>query len=183
MLVDSKSAESRLNSPLNLMNRLKSLSSPTRKNSMELFTGRSADNKQAGTEIRPFINPFRKVSKPEANSAEESKTSEKFEQPDEQPPLTLDNLLENSNSQIKLGLAHDKALDLLVNSVSVLASKLDDVSAGKLPQTILAASKVVESIRRERNEAIKNDKDKEIHYHFYVPEKKALSDFEVIDVT
>ena len=48
---------------------------------------------------------------------------------------------------------------------------------------ISAASKTVESIRRERNENAKQGKDREVHYHFYTPEQKKVSDYEVIDVT
>ena len=94
----------------------------------------------------------------------------------------LDEILTDSDSQIKLGLAHDKALDLLTRSVDALASKPDDVKADKLPSTILAASKVVDAIRRERSESVKNNRDRDVHYHFYTPQQKKIADFEVIDV-
>ncbi len=100
----------------------------------------------------------------------------------EAPKVTLDHLLENHESQIKLGLAHDKALDLLNRSVDALSAKLDDVKADKLPSVISAASKTVESIRKERNEASKSGKDREVHYHFYTPEQKSVSQYEIIDV-
>ena len=107
--------------------------------------------------------------------------------PPDEPPLPsatplLDEILTDSDSQIKLGLAHDKALDLLTRSVDALASKLDDVKADKLPSTILAASKVVDAIRRERSESVKNNRDRDVHYHFYTPQQKKIADFEVIDV-
>lgn len=180
MLVDNKAAEKRLNSPLNLMNRLSSLGGKKAKSNdaMTLFTGRKS-KVESSVERLPFINPFAPENSVEAVS-KECRSSFSNES---QSSLSLDTILEDSSTKIKLGLAHDKALDLLVNSVSALSAKLDDVSAGKLPQTILAASKVVESIRKERAETARNDKDKEIHYHFYVPEQKAVKDFEVIDVT
>jgi hypothetical protein len=95
---------------------------------------------------------------------------------------TLDQLLENHDTQIRLGLAHDNALKLLNNSVDALAAKLDDVKADKLPSVITAASKVVVGIRKERNEAIRSGINKEVHYHFYTPEQRKVSDYEVIDV-
>ena len=121
----------------------------------------------AKKEIEVSFNPFQK---PPTLPESESKT-----------PL-LDEILTDSDSQIKLGLAHDKALDLLTRSVDALASKLDDVKADKLPSTILAASKVVDAIRRERSESVKNNRDRDVHYHFYTPQQKKIADFEVIDV-
>ena len=78
--------------------------------------------------------------------------------------------------------AHDNALSVLTDAVSELKLRLGEVKADKLPSVITATSKVVESIRRERNEAAKSGKDREVHYHFYVPQQKKLENFEVIDV-
>ncbi|MBI3334559.1 hypothetical protein HYZ97_03670 [Candidatus Pacearchaeota archaeon] len=94
----------------------------------------------------------------------------------------IDDILNGSESQIKLSLAHDNALELLNRSVDILSEKLDDVRADRLPSVISAASKVVESIRKERNEVVKNS-DREVHYHFYTPQQRKVEDYEVIDVT
>jgi hypothetical protein len=163
MIVNDNSALAKLNSPMNLINRLRKESSALRKESSVRSTAMSL-----------FI-PSKTASQ------KESQTSLK-EQSQPQPTETLSDILENHDSQIKLGLAHDKALDLLHRSVDMLATKLDDVSASKLPAVISAAAKTVEGIRRERAEASKNNKDREVHYHFYTPRQNKINDYEVIDV-
>jgi hypothetical protein len=120
----------------------------------------------------PEFNPFHSPTKTELPQAKTIDT---------QTPL-LDELVENSESQIKLGLAHDHALDLLQRSVDILSAKLDDVKADKLPSVISAASKVVESIRKERLEVSKSGKDREVHYHFYTPEQRKMDSYEIIEV-
>src|SRR5437899_3120920 len=175
MLINDKEAAARLSSPLNLINQLNKNGS-SRKNAMDLFVpsgGRQVATRVDKENIRveqtetkeiaiiPSFNPFQKSPEPLSES---------------QTPL-LDEILTDSDSQIKLGLAHDKALDLLTRSVDALASKLDDVKADKLPSTILAASKVVDAIRRERSESVKNNRDRDVHYHFYTPQQKKIADF------
>jgi hypothetical protein len=165
MIIDEISAIKRLESPLNLINRLRQATNH-KNDAMELFTGPIQKNK--------ITNPFeRKVQEPLAAPAAEFPEREE---------TTLDTILKDSDSQIKLGLAHDKSLTLLSKAVDLLSAKLDDVSASKLPAAITAASKVVESIRKERFEASRINKDREVHYHFYTPERKKLADFEVIEV-
>jgi hypothetical protein len=187
MIVNDKDAAKRLASPMNLINRLKS--SDSRNSAMSLFgIGKKKDEfiitevdciKKEIT-IESSFNPF---------STKEQSSSLVPSVIPSQVPLSspqsegLDNILENHESQIKLGLAHDKALDLLNRSVEALSLKLDDVKADRLPAVISAASKTVESIRRERSEAAKNGKDREVHYHFYTPVQKRVADYEVIDVT
>jgi hypothetical protein len=198
MLVNDKDAVARLASPMNLMNRLSSAKNsrnsamslfgigcyaePGRKNTATLATQKPAE------EVKITFNPFQalptKQSPVEQSKALQPLTASVFPQIStvSTEPL-LSDILENHDSQIKLGLAHDKALELLNRSVDLLATKLDDVKADKLPSVISAASKTVESIRRERSEAFKNGKDKEVHYHFYTPIQKTIQQFEVIDVT
>ncbi len=189
MLVNDKDAVARLNSPINLINQLRrGLGSNNKKNdAMALFgigkktecrssvEGVSKENKEDKIEQKLAVtfNPFQKP-------------QESFPQeflPEQSSSPTLDKILENHESQIKLGLAHDAALSLLNNSIGLLSAKLEDVRADRLPSVIAAASKTVESIRRERNEATKNDKDREVHYHFYTPEQKKIEQYEIIDVT
>lgn len=98
-----------------------------------------------------------------------------------QPP-TLDNLINNSDEQIQLNLAHNSALSVLNSAVELMRLKLDDIKADKLPSVIAATNKVVESIRRERIEIAKKGNDKEVHYHFYTPIQKTISDYDVVDV-
>ena len=175
MIINEESAIARLNSPHNLMNKLKSLGD--KKNSaMSLFGIGRKDNKIESPKLpepvrQESFNPFPLIP---STTAIIDNISE--------PSPTLDNILENHEAQVKLGLAHDNALALLNASVAMLSTKLDNVKAEKLPAVISAASKTVESIRRERAEASKNGKDKEVHYHFYTPTQKTVADFNIIDV-
>jgi len=162
MIVNDKQAAARLASPMNLINKLRSTTSSKPRNAaMSLF-------------IRPSVPEIKKDS---FNPFEKQPPSALIPQTSEPEPTKLDDILSNNEAQISLGLAHDKALKLLNNSVDMLSTKLDDIKTDKLPQVIAAASKVVESIRKERNES------KEVHYHFYTPEQKKVSDYEVIDVS
>lgn len=163
MLINDKDAIARLNSPMNLINQLRKTSS--RSSAMSLFIPAASQQKKEKS-FNPFI--------------QDKKIEVKEEHKEDQ--TTLDSILKDSDSQIKLGLAHDKALELLTNSVNMLATKLDDVKADKLPSVISAASKTVESIRKERSEASKNNKDREVHYHFYTPQQNKVSDYEIIEV-
>lgn len=153
MIINDNDAIARLNNPMNLMNKLKTLSS--KKNSaMSLFIPPKRDCGSEGNKN---------------NNVEQSET-------------TLDTILKDNESQIKLGLAHDSALKLLNDSVALLSAKLDDVKADKLPSVISSASKVVEGIRKERILARVGDKEREVHYHFYTPKQNVIADYEVIEV-
>jgi hypothetical protein len=176
---------------MNLINKLKNNNGNGRKSAMSLF-GLNKDkvnkNGEVVKEIKELIitfNPFENSTNiPQQPSIpEQTKTLQPLTpSPFPQTSTTLDNILENHESQIKLGLAHDNALALLNKSVDLLTTKLDDVRADKLPTVVAAASKVVESIRRERAESSKNNKDREVHYHFYTPQQHKVEDYEVIDV-
>lgn len=163
MLIKDNEAVARLQSPMNLINRLRD-SSP-RKSAMSLFIPSSLKNvepiKKEEALTIPSFNPFPAVKEPET---------------------TIENLVENSEEQVKLSLAHDSALKLLNDSVALLSTKLEDVKAEKLPSVISAASKVVEGIRRDRREIKETENEKEVHYHFYTPAQKTLTEFKVIDV-
>ena len=163
MIISNKDATARLSNPMNLMNRLRENTS-NRKNAMSLFgIGRSNISEEIKLAAPTFVSPFEKV--PETST------------------LTIDTLVSNNEDQIKLSLAHDTALDTLTKSVILLRDKLDDVKADRLPTVIAATSKVVESIRKERTEIAKSNKGKEVHYHFYTPEQKKISDYEVVEVS
>lgn len=95
---------------------------------------------------------------------------------------TIDDLVHDADEQIHLSTAHDNAIRVLNGAIRELAIRIPEVKADKLPAVITATSKVVESIRKERNELQKNRKDQSIHFHFYTPQQKALTDYEVIDV-
>lgn len=166
MLVSNNSALARLNSEKNLINQLKNKKNNNlvKSNPMNLFTQKREVivEKQ---EVKTF-NPFEKI---------EVLKDEQKEEP------SINSLIENNDQQIKLATAHDSALKVLTDSVALLATKLDDIRPDRLPSVITATSKVVESIRKERSEAVKNNKGKEVHYHFYTPIQRKIVDYEVIE--
>ena len=172
MIISDSEAVARLNNPMNLINSLHR----KRQNSnaaMSLFG--MGENK---VEAKPrSFNPFAKseiaVIPPLISKAQSAA-------PLEHPAIA--DLIDNTDSQIKLSLAHDNALDLLNNSVAILSAKLDEVHPSKLPSVISAASKTVESIRRERLEINKSSAGREVHYHFYTPTQRKIEEYEVIDV-
>lgn len=184
MIIKDDDAIKRLNSPMNLINQLRGSSGNGKNNAMSLFgIGRKKEEVvKELEEVKISFNPFR------PSEAKEQSLVPKQVIPSLQPalpqqaPTKLDNILENHESQIKLGLAHDNALDLLNKSVELLVVKLDEVKADKLPSVISAASKTVESIRKERLAANNHGAGNDVHYHFYTPQQKSLSDYEVIDV-
>lgn len=186
MLIKDDDALRRLNSPLNLINKMKNASSgnSSRNKAMSLFIKPSLDNKPS-TVIEEKIEETIKSSELQVQSfnpfaKQEIITPEVVKEESDGP--TLDTLLENGDAQIKLAEAHDGALALLNKGISMLAVKLDDIKPEKLPAVIAAASKTVEGIRRERNEVNKNNKGRDVHYHFYTPTQKKLSDYEVTEV-
>jgi hypothetical protein len=184
MLVNDEAAKARLNSPLNLINKMKNTSS--RDGAMGLFGINRKDNPldshpetkileaEKPNEVK-FFNPFEKKEQALTLVVKEHKT-------ENQEPR-IDDLIDNHDTQIKLATAHDKALDVLTNSINMLKDKLDDIRPDKLPAVITATSKVVEGIRKERNEAARNGKDKEVHYHFYTPIQKRIESYDTIEVS
>lgn len=162
MLIRNEEATKRINNPNNLINRLASgLKKPNaRSEAMSLFIRPS--------EVKISFNPFDKpVALPVI--------------PSDKP--TTDNLISDADAKIQLANAHDNAIGLLNNSIEMLKLKLDNVDAEKLPGVINAASKVVASIRAERNELQKTNRGQDVHLHFYCPEQKTMDAYEVIEVT
>lgn len=191
MIVPEKEAIARLESPLNLMNRLRSSSgsgngSNSRSRAMDLFQpSRQAEvqEQQPGE----FINPFDKTSNTSGNTTaliptKQTAAVSSASAADSQQQPNLDTLVDNADSRIKLGIAHDRALDTLVNAIGLMKTKLDDMKPDKLPSAITAASKVVDAIQRQRIDQAKNKQGKEVHYHFYTPTQKKVEDYEVIEV-
>lgn len=179
MILNDKDALNRLGSSSNLMNRLSSLRSNDRKNSMNLFippsVGKKVDisivkNEENDTEVT-----FIKKHVPRDENIEKNNLNN-LNSP------VIEELIPNSDDQVKLALAHDKAINVMNSALATLEYKLDDIKADRLPSVITAASKVVESIRRDRIEASKVGANKEVHYHFYTPQQKTIDQYEIIDV-
>lgn len=193
-LVSNDKAEERLNNPNNLMNRLRSTNDNKKNNGMQLFgVGiRSLTNPTSNTgrnetvipavenrEIKTDFNPFGHKEETNIIPSHPNTIIPKTEVP-ASPSITQ--LLPESEAQIRLGHAHDKAIGLLTDSVDELKLRLGEIKADKLPSVISSASKVIESIRRERIEVNKKNNGQEVHFHFYTPEQKKIDDYEVIEV-
>ena len=181
MIIKEEAAIARLNSPMNLINRLASVKKTN--GSMSLFirpqpaAEKTVDIK-AEEEVKvrvPITTSFNPFEQKEVVAIIKAP-------PKEEEHPSIDNLINNSDNQIKLAEAHDSALSVLTTATKLMAQKLDDIKADKLPSVIAATSKVVESIRRERNEAARQCAGKEVHYHFYTPVQKKVADYEVIEV-
>ena len=196
MIVSNKDALDRLESPMNLINRLNS--GVRRRDAMGLFgigngNGKPAipttslveGNRESDKLEIPEVsfNPFQKstalvpqTSNPPVPSKPTLPPSSGAEAPN------LDNLLGNADSQIKLSLAHDKALGVLDQALDELKIKVSEIKPDKLPGVIAATSKVVDQIQRQRIDANKARGNREVHFHFYTPERKKVEDYEVVEV-
>lgn len=210
MIIKDDDAIKRLNSPLNLINRLNNQKNGRSKNAMDLFgLNRSSSPTNDKKEIKAEENigsdynwSFNSNNERESNdnkvsnitaeaiprnsngnghNAISNEGTTKSNNNNEQ--VRVDDLIDNADNKLMLSTAHNNALKLMSDSINQLATKLDNVRADRLPQVITAASKVVESIRRERLEESRSDKEKDVHYHFYVPVQKKIVDYgQVIDV-
>jgi len=179
MLVSDKEALERLGSPLNLMNRLSSARNKT--NSMSVFGIGSSHNTKIVRESTPAFNPFKRQVSLENTAPIPAPSSSSIPSPEPKQP-NLDDLVNNADSQVKLGLAHDEALGVLVDAVKMVKLKLDDIKPEKLSSIISATSKVVDQIQRQRIDANKGRDSREVHFHFYTPTQKTMEDYNVIDV-
>lgn len=177
MLVNDNDALKRLNSPLNLINKMRG-TSEKRGAAMSLFGINKINNQRSETKSTPEPTSFNPFPKSTTSVALVPVTEDK---PQEQSNPSIDDLVSTADKDIKLTQAHDKALETLISAVDQMKLKLDDIKPDKLPSVISATSKVVESIRKERNEAAKG-KTQDVHFHFYTPEQKRVDDYEVIDV-
>jgi hypothetical protein len=204
MLVSEKDAITRLVSPDNLVNKIRTLA-VKKPASMSIFGLGSGSPIVQQVRFADQIKEQDKPSQAESNVSHlESITAEMIPArvpfdpfnhkssfpvlpPAQQVTLNretpkVDDLLDNVDTQLGLQQAHDNALKLLGNAVTMLGTKLDDIKPDKLPAVIAAASKTVESIRKEKIELGKTRKERNVHFHFYEPERKQLSDYQVIDV-
>lgn len=193
MLVSNSEVEKRLNSPLNLVNKKSTFKSPGAMGVFGLNKNRATieqkevikENKEENNSLESF-NPFPKAVQPVSDASTTALVSHNQAPPiqeatDKNP--NLESLITTSESQIKLGLAHDNALELMNQTLLRLTNEVDNIRPDKLPSVLSAAQKTVEGIRRERTEAAKNNGDRSVHYHFYTPQQKSLSDYgSVIEV-
>lgn len=183
MILSDIDAQARLNSPINLINRLKT-SSNGRSKAMSLFgIGlRPEEVKKIDEPAKQSFNPFLRET-PQETISNEKESPLAATALAIQSDVKTDDIIKDSDRQIKLTIAHDKALDTLTAAVDRMNNTLHEVRPDKLPAIVAATSKVVESIRRERNEAAKGSKDREVHYHFYTPTQRKVIDFDVIEVS
>lgn len=208
MIIKDEDAIKRLTSPLNLVNQLKSLSNNNnsngnkRQNAMSLFCGNgnngNGKREESRKEVMSSVESMQLLRTADINGQTNmsgtwqsdngvephpSQNTQLIPLTIPQEPISeLDKIIENHDAQVKLGLAHNAALDLLSSSVELLKTNLGNVRSDKLPSVISAASKVVESIRKERNEAAKGGNNKDVHFHFYTPQQRKVEEYEIVDV-
>lgn len=183
MLINNEEVERRLSNPSNLMNRLRSgsLGSGKKNSAMSLFVPSGIKKEQERVEVsfvrsesKPtFENPFKKVPQEETAASE---TSTSFSASDIIPDL---------DSQVSLARAHDSAIELLQVSITKLKDKVEgnEIKVSSIPSVINSAGKIIEIVRKEKLEREKNNKDINVHHHFYCPEQKSIETYEVIEVT
>lgn len=187
MLVNDKDALARVNSPLNLLNKLRERSNNASK-AMSLFVPSAVKTGNNNEPAVPTINnPFHKDSPSESSNNPFHKPSDSSNSNDSAAVKTAENvnvetLLDGAESKIKLAHAHNNALELMNSAIDQLKIQVGDVKPEKLPSVIAAASKVVEGIRKERNEAAKSAGNRSVHLHFYTPQQRKLEEYNVIDV-
>jgi len=184
MILTEEEAKKRLNHPMNLMNRMKV--PDKNKDAMSIFgLGKNGSIRKDETQrTREDFNsqPSLGVAIPDLTAtALIIPTFNPFEKTESSKP-TLDSLLDNSDNQIKLTLAHNNALETLNDAVARMRLTIDEIKPDRLPAVVASASKVVESIRRERMELRKNSDGKEVHYHFYTPVQRKIETYDVIEV-
>lgn len=196
MLVTDKDAVARLNSSDNLINKIRTLSTK-KPSSMGLFGlnqgspvvhqvrthNPEPESTTAIVPTRVSFDPFKKNTVtvlPPAAQPSTTITVSTGSLNQEQPKV--DDLIDSVDVKIKLTQTHNKALEVLGKAVEMIGLKLDDIKPDKLPSVIAAASKTVESIRKEQIELGKTRKEKNVHFHFYEPERRQLSDYQVLDV-
>lgn len=178
MLINEEEMSKRLNNPLNLINRMRSgLRSEPRNNAMSLFIPSSEGKDSVVVREVPSLlpapssfNPFSKVPAEIIPSTETESVSS-------------DDLIDSADSKVKLALAHNNAIELLNNTLDTMNKKLPEMKASALSSVANAASKVIESIRKERLEHAKNNKEENVHYHFYCPTQRKMDEYKVIEVS
>lgn len=182
MLINNDEMEKRLNNPLNLLNRVKSGtlgSGAVKKEALSLFTkGKSVAVPVTETE-RVEVSFARSNSSTPSNLPARKET---IPLPADSPSVSV--LIDDADAKIKLSQAHDNALELLTSSINSLKKKVEEgeVKASSIPSIITSASRVITDIRKERLEREKANEGQNVHYHFYCPEQKKISEFEIIDV-
>lgn len=157
MLVNTESAEKRLSSSSNLMNKLREGTTLSKNKSMQLFgVGQKKEER--------FVNPF-------APKPIEVLTT----------APTIDDLIDDVDSRLNLDKAHKKALHVMNRAIQRVSDQIEELdSPTKLADVAAKMGKIVTDIRNEKKNSV--DKERTVHYHIYTPEQKKITDFEEITV-
>lgn len=155
MIIPNDKAVERLNSPLNLINRLRK--HETGVDSLDIFK-------------TPAVRP-------DIGNGEDSESDDKADS-----AISIDKLIRDADSQIQLASAHDKAVRLMNQAIDEMTLRVTEVKPEKLPAILTAASKLVTDLRREQLEAAKVSGQKAVHLHFYTPTQKTIDQYDVIEV-
>lgn len=170
MLISDKEASKRLNSPMNLFNRMRtgSLRSHSESNSkskaMDLFG--------IGKKNDPFKNAI-------AAPKEEVTvivTPEVIEEKDNDVASQILDV----DTKVKERLIHKTAVNILSKTMSELENKLPELAAPKLADVAVKMSKVIDTINNAKNRD--RETERPVHLHFYSPEQRKLSDYSEVTV-
>lgn len=210
MIVNDNDALARLLSPNNLVNQIKNGAFNSRKQGMALFGVGEKVNGNNQTAAAPvFKSPFSpgpptedipdsnvstgttdnadvstvRNSEPAVGLGEQlARTTGKEYRvvPVNEP--TIDDLLGDADSQIKLTEAHNAALAVVNAALTRVTNDIDTINPNRLPAILTAAQKIVDSVRKEKLEMAKTGNRGTTHHHFYTPTQRHINTFEVIEV-
>jgi len=173
MLIDSDEVQKRLNNPLNLMNRMRAGLTAPKRTAMDLFVKKNPEGSGSSESVQSNPASLPAVVIPASVAATDG------------TQVSSDDLIDDFDAKVKLAAIEINALDLLNNSITNLADKVnkDNVKTSSIPAIISSASRVITDIRKERLEREKNNKNENVHYHFYCPTQRKIEDYDVIEVT
>lgn len=159
MILDDKAADSRLNSPDNLMNRLKAIK-----------------EKASPSVVLPPASQEKKEALPFKKSSRSS--------PALIPaiPPTAEDLIDNLEAKILYGQAHEQALNLLVNSLGRLNERIEEVEKPeKLSSLAIDMSKILSSIKEAQSDH--NRDGNKVQINIYAPQFREVHEYETIQLT
>lgn len=152
MLLNESEVTTRLSSPLNLMNRMGNATGKS--TAMNLF-GLGSQQSNVNTQPQSTVVSL---------------------------PPSIDQLVDNVQDKIKLGTAHESALDLMVASISILRERINDVDKPEKLASIAAdMNKILSSVDNARNKnSNSNNTNNGIQIVVYKPQLVHESEYELI---
>jgi len=92
-------------------------------------------------------------------------------------PPSVDDLVDNLDSKLKLSSMQEKAVDIINDSMTLLKERMSEVPTKSLSHVAADMSKIISNIREQRGMQTNN-----IQVMIYAPEVRSEREFEVIDI-